>query len=86
MNGLRLIRTHELAYLRGVARGAAKMQRASSHSRDWNERMQQKVARLREQIACDQAYIDALEERISADDLKRVRMQTREIRSRRARL
>lgn len=82
--GWRLIRKHELTYLRGIEHGFARLQRREKRSRDWMEHHQQKIARLRAQIACDQEYIDALEERVTPDDLKAVRLVTRELRTKRA--
>jgi hypothetical protein len=74
----------ELSYLRGVARGASKMQRSATRGREVNEALQKKLSRLREQIACDQEYIDALEEVASPEDLKRIRRETAQLRHRRA--
>jgi len=48
--------------------------------------LQQKNHRLREQIACDQAYIDAVEQAVAPEDLQRIRRETSELRHRRAEL
>lgn len=82
MNGWRLIRRHELTYLRGVARGAAKMQRQSAAGREHTQRLLRGHEKLREQIACDQRYIDLLEERLDPVLLKEARMLMAEERRR----
>jgi hypothetical protein len=86
MKRWKLVQAEELSYLRGIEKGARKLQRARAKSRTWDEVHQRKLTRLREQIECDQEYIDALEEAVSPEDLKRIRRDTQELRRRRATL
>lgn len=79
-----VVRREELSYLKGMTRSAGDMQRSRTRFKEWGDQQQQKLRRMREQIACDQAYIDALEEAVSAEDLKRIRIETSGLRHRRS--